>query len=238
MVERRVTLDLGVRRVSLFFAGLFTGLSFLAPTPVSAKSDGITSISMPNPPANCTGAGCHQAASPDVFVEISGPNVLSAGEIGVYTIQMTEVIPGALLVGTGVNLSIEQGGVPEPLDAQLEQEFDWPPALRVLDGEVTHGATINVSTAPTGGIGVFSWDVPLQAPPTEGIMMISGALNSFNQSFSALGDNWQRDELAVYVVLPEPAFTLQVGVAVAALAGGFRLRRRRSRIEPDADREA
>ena len=92
MVERRVTLDLGVRRVSLFFAGLFTGLSFLAPTPVSAKSDGITSISMPNPPANCTGAGCHQAASPDVFVEISGPNVLSAGEIGADTPGVTRCV--------------------------------------------------------------------------------------------------------------------------------------------------
>jgi hypothetical protein len=220
--------DTAIRRRSLLVVGFIAVLSVVVPSAAMAKSDGITSISMSNPPANCTGAGCHQPASADVFVQISGPPALSAGEIGVYTIQMTELVNGGLLVGTGVNVSIEQDGIPEPLDAQLEQEFDWPQALRILNGEVTHDVAINVSPSPTGGVGVFSWDIPLQAPPTEGIMTISGALNSFNQSFTALGDNWQRDELDVYVVLPEPSFALQLGVAAVALAAGGRLGQRRS----------
>ena len=57
----------------------------LAPGTSLAGSGGITSANMPNPPANCTGTGCHQAAWPDVFVEISGPTALSANEIALYT---------------------------------------------------------------------------------------------------------------------------------------------------------
>ena len=168
-----------------------------------ARSNGITSGSMPNGTANCSDAACHSVASSDVFVTITGPTALATGEIATYTIEMMEFIPGGLLVGTGMNLSIDLDGNPEALDPQLEQELDWPPALQVLDGEVTHDPFVNV----TGGVRVFSWNVPVQASASEGLMTISAALNSFDQNFNNSGDHWARAELNVTV--PEPALSAQ-----------------------------
>ena len=155
---------------------------------------------------------------------ISGPTLLAPGEIAAYTIEMMEFIPGGLLVGTGVNLSIDLDGVPQPLDPQLEQEFDWPPALQVFDGEVTHDSLVNIDPAPTGGVGVFSWTVPLQAPATEGLMTVAAGLNSFDQSFTKNGEHWEREEFEVTV--PEPASTTQIMFGSALLT----LLRRRSRM--------
>lgn len=193
-------------------------LALLSPVLALAKSSGITSASMPNGPANCSDAACHTTASPDVFVTISGPRGLAPGEIAAYTIEMMEFIPGGLLVGTGINLSTDLDGIPEALDPQLEQEFDWPPALQVLDGEITHDSLVNIDPAPTGGVGVFSWTVPVHAPlSSEGIMTISVALNSFDQSFTKGGDHWERAELEVLVQVPEPVLTTQLVSGCALL---------------------
>jgi hypothetical protein len=200
-------------------------LALLSPVLALAKSSGITSASMPNGPANCSDAACHTTASPEVFVTISGPTELDPGEIAAYTIEMMEFIPGGLLVGTGISLKIDLDGFPEALDPQLEQEFDWPPALQILDGEVTHDSLVNIDFAPTGGVGVFSWDVPVQAPVAVGLMTISAALNSFDQSFTKIGDHWQRAELEVMV--PEPDLTIQLAFGCALLTIGLAPSRQR-----------
>lgn len=211
-------------------------LATLSPSVALARSSGITSVSMPNGTASCAGAACHTTASPDVFVTIAGPTELAPGEIAAYTIEMMEFIPGGLLVGTGINLSIDLDGISEALDPQLEQESDWPAALQVLDGEVTHGLLVNSDQAPTGGVGVFSWNVPVQAPASEGLMTISAALNSFNQNFNNLGDHWERAELLVTV--PEPVLSAQQlasGCTVLALYLS-RLGWRKTRAQPSIRR--
>ena len=84
----------------------------------------------------------------------------------------------------------------------MEQDPDFPTNLQILDGEVTHNSNVNALPSPDGGVGVFSYTVPIDAPLDEGPMAIMAAMNSFNQSFTASGDHWNRAEKIVTV--PEP----------------------------------
>lgn len=186
-------------RVSYILFGLLLFLPSLA----LAHSNGISSGSMNDGPATCSGSGCHDPAAIDkVVISISGPDTLEPGETALYTLEMTEIANGGLLVGTGMNLSLFLDNIELLIDESMEQDQNFPTSLQVLDGEITHNSNVNALPSPDGGIGVFSYTVPIDAPLTEGSMTIMAAMNSFNQSFTAFGDNWNRSEKVVTV--PEP----------------------------------
>lgn len=178
----------------------------LLPSLATARSIGISSVSMAGGPATCSGALCHGPAASDlVIVTISGPDSLAPGETALYTLAMTEIANGGLQVGTGMNLSLFLDNVQLLIDQTMEQDPDFPSNLQVLNGEITHNSNVNALPSPDGGVGVFSYTVPIDAPLEEGPMVIMAAMNSFNQNFTSSGDNWNRAEKVVSV--PEPAGT-------------------------------
>ena len=176
-------------------------------------------------PATCSGSGCHDPAAIDkVVVSISGPDTLAIGETALYTIEMTEIANGGLQVGTGMNLSLFLDNIALLIDESMEQDPDFPTNLQILDGEVTHNSNVNALPSPDGGVGVFSYTVPIDAPLDEGPMAIMAAMNSFNQSFTASGDHWNRAEKIVTVPEPTRAAMLTVGAALLALLHRQKLR--------------
>lgn len=196
----------------LGFVLILPGLAIL-PSLATARSGGISSVSMIDGPARCSGALCHGPAASDlVIVTISGPDALVPGETALYTLEISEIANGGLQVGTGMNLSLFLDNVQLLIDQTMEQDPDFPSNLQVLDGEITHNLNVNALPSPDGGVGVFSYTVPIDAPLEEGPMVIMAAMNSFNQNFISTGDNWNRAEKIVSV--PEPA-----GTAILAAGG-------------------
>ncbi len=180
------------------------GLLLILPSLATAHSNGISSASMTDGPATCAGSACHGAAATNlVVVTISGPDALEPGETALYTLEMTEIANGGLQVGTGMNLSLFLDSIDLLIDETMEQDPNFPISLQVLNGEITHNSNVNALPSPDGGVGVFSYTVPIDAPLMEGSMTIMAAMNSFNQSFTAAGDHWNRAEKVVTV--PEPA---------------------------------
>lgn len=182
---------------------------------------------MENGPATC--GNCHGGPAQEVVVELTGPTVLETDELALYRIEISEAVPGALGVGSGVNVAGFMGPTQFLFDAALAQEPAFPPNLQILNGELTHTQDVNLLSAPNGGVGVFFYDFPIRAPTTEGVFTLLGALNSFNQNFSSSGDVWNRDQLDITVV-PEIASSLQYGVSLCVLA---LLARRRNRMGKD-----
>jgi len=175
-----------------------------------ANQDGISSVSGPmvNGLATCSGALCHSTLDPDPTVEvtISGPSVLAPGESAVYVLSIDPV-----LIGAGMNASLLVGGVLTAFDeAALEDE-----STALLDGEVTHQTGLNFP----GGPGVGKWDYLLRvtAPDEPTTLTLNVAMNAFNQSFSRLGDRWNRAELEI--VVEEPAAVTFTDIAFSTGVG-------------------
>ena len=194
---------------------LLAALMLLPAAGTFARSSGITTGGMEDGPATCS--DCHGGPAQAVTVELSGPTVLEADEIGLYRIEISETAPGGLRIGSGVNIAGFMGPTQLPFDAALTQEPSFPPNLQVQNGELTHTRDVNVLSAPNGGVGVFFYEFPVRAPATQGLFTLLGALNSFDQNFSSSGDAWNRAQLDVTVV-PEAASTLQYGASLLVLA--------------------
>jgi len=197
---------------------IILGLLIISPSLATAHSNGISSVSMTGGPATCAGSGCHAAAATNlVAVSISGPDTLEPGETALYTLEIAEIANGGLQVGTGMNLSLFLDNIELLIDESMEQDQNFPTSLQVLDGEITHNSNVNALPSPDGGVGVFSYTVPIDAPLTEGSMTIMAAMNSFNQNFTSSGDNWNRSEKVVTVPEPAGAGMLTSGATLLAL---------------------
>ena len=131
--------------------------------------------------------GCHpNVANAGVSVTIVGPDELEVGQAAMYTVSLDPgTAPGA--AATGVNVVSEGDGV---------LGIAQPGTVIFPSGVLSH-------TAPAPGD--FSWDFEVSAGATEGLLVLTAAINAVNGNLVPdVGDVWNRTELEVMVVPEAP----------------------------------
>lgn len=203
--------------------------------PAVARNFGIDSGQMPDGPVTCSNTFgglpvCHGVATDAVSVTISGLQQLAENQTALYTIEISENVPGALQVGAGLNVvaildevltALEDGilGADAP-NLQITEVA----ALFVAEGQLTHVAA-TFADPNFNSIGVFSYEFMVTAPSEPGILELRGAMNAFNMDFLSTGDNWNNTSL--FITVPEPgASGLAAGLLTLTALAAARARRR------------
>jgi len=150
-----------------FITNLFVIFVVLSSFLFYGYSSGITNKTR----KNGSGCTCHGSSpTTSVNVTISGPNTLSIGSKGTYTLT----ISGGPLVRAGTNIAASNGTLSVIQGSGLQKIGD----------ELTHTSP----KAPSGG--VVSFDFEFTAPNTTGQVTLYAAGNSVNFNGSSSGDQW------------------------------------------------
>ena len=141
-------------------------LIFVSALILHAHGDGMTGRTL----KNGTGCTCHnENFSPEVSVSITGPDSLSMGQTGTYTLR----IQGGPLLAGGTNIAASSGSLlPVSGDLKIENE------------ELTHV----VPKVPISGQVSFQFNYT--APNTLGQQIIFANGNSVNLDGDKTGDKW------------------------------------------------
>ncbi len=132
-----------------------------------AYSTGITGVTQ----LNGVGCDCHGPnASPSVVVTINGPDSLSPGQVGSYTVTIT----GGTLTRGGTNVAVS-AGVLNTIAGQ---------GMQKIGSELTHTAP----KAPAAGVVSFNFNYT--APSVVGTVTMYANGNSVNFNGNNGGDNW------------------------------------------------
>jgi len=143
---------------------LFGGISYLV---LTAFSGGITGRTQ----KNGTGCNCHGSLpSGAISVQILGPDVLTAGQTGTYTVT----ISGGPLSSAGTNIAASSG----------ELKLLAGQGLQQLGDELTHTAP----KLPQQESVSFAFSYT--APATPGVVTLYANGNSVNLSGDPTGDQW------------------------------------------------
>jgi hypothetical protein len=138
---------------------------------VFAHEGGITGLTRKNPDPNQRGCTCHGGTpSSNVSVLIVGPDTLSVGQTGLFTV----VISGGPAVKGGTNIAASAGSL-----------VPTSSSLQLFQGELTH-------TAPQSFLssGQLNFPFAYTAPSSPGVQTLYANGNSTNGNGNPLGDQW------------------------------------------------